>query len=158
MFKYISTILSQFTSAQRIMALLILVFTIVIITLGPSLIGAITLDRDELTRDLNRKETRINHLEKKIDTLSDQIIENRRSCTNEITSREEEFVRMLDKLKKELESNSEPPLRAMRLEKIESPQDGEVAYSKQIIVEPPPSNQKALKMIEQMKVKCKTQK
>jgi len=158
MFKYISTILSQFTSAQRIMALLILVFTIVIISLGPSLIGAITLDRDELTRDLNRKETRINYLEKKIDTLSDQIIESRRSCTNEITNREEEFVRMLDKLKKELEANSEPPVRAMRLEKMEAPPDGEVAYSKQIIVEPAPSNHKALRMIEQMKVKCKTQK
>lgn len=140
------------------MALLILVFSIVIITLGPSLIGAITLDREELTRDLNRKETRINYLEKKIDTLSDQIIESRRSCTNEITSREEEFVRMLDKLKKELEANPEPPVRAMRLEKMEAPPDGEVAYSKQIIVQSPPSNHKALRMIEQMKVKCKTQK
>jgi hypothetical protein len=65
MFKYISNILSQFTPAQRILALLILVLSVIIITLGPSLIDAITLDRTELTKDLNNKETRINFLEKK---------------------------------------------------------------------------------------------
>jgi hypothetical protein len=158
MFKYISNILSQFTPAQRILALLILVLSVIIITLGPSLIGAITLDRTELTKDLNNKETRINFLEKKIDTLSDQIIESRRSCTDEITSREEEFVRMLDRLKKELESSAEPSRRMLRLERTETLGVEEESYSKPMIIETSKPNQKALKMIEQMKLKCKTQK
>lgn len=158
MFKYISTILSQFTSAQRIMALLILVFTIVIISLGPSLIGAITLDRGELVEDLNRKDAKIDFLEKRLDTLSNRIIDNQRNCTDMITSREEEFIKMLDKLKSELqnhedetdnlfETSSPPPAAGSG-----SGSAPEAAPKPKIIYVPDnSSNDKAIQMIEQMK-------
>ena len=48
MFKYISEILSQFSKTQRVMALLMVLTTITIITIAPSLIDSITEDRTEL--------------------------------------------------------------------------------------------------------------
>jgi hypothetical protein len=65
---------------------------------------------------------------------------------------------MLDRLKKELESSAEPSRRMLRLERAETLGVEEESYSKPMIIETPKPNQKALKMIEQMKLKCKTQK
>jgi peptidoglycan hydrolase CwlO-like protein len=96
MFKYISSILAQFTSGQKIIALSLLLLSIVFVTLGPSLVNTITLDRDELTQDLKNKEVRIKKLESDIDTLSEKIRNNQMECTDQITLREKNFIRMLD--------------------------------------------------------------
>ena len=164
MFKYISNILSQFTSAQRILALLILVLSIVIITLGPSLIGAITLDRGELVEDLNRKDAKIDFLEKRLDTLSNRIIDNQRNCTDMITSREEEFIKMLDKLKSELQ-NPRDEVEKMFGESSHQPatglgSDSELESPKPKIIYVPDNNpnDRAIRMIDQMKKQCKSNK
>ena len=65
MFKYISQILSQFTKTQRVIALLMLLTSITIITIGPKLIDSITLDRKELEEKITKQKTRIKYLEKK---------------------------------------------------------------------------------------------
>jgi hypothetical protein len=65
---------------------------------------------------------------------------------------------MLDRLKKELESSAESSGRMMRLEKTETRTAGEESYNKPMAIETPMPNQKALELIEQMKLKCKTQK
>jgi hypothetical protein len=167
MFKYISNILSQFTPAQRILALLILVFSIIVITLGPSLIGAITLDREELINDLNKKEVKIDFLEKRLDTLSNKIITNQRNCTDMITSREEEFIKMLDKLKSELQKpkdryenmfdeSSTPPMGSGS--GSGSGYESASPKPKVIYVPDNSTNDKAIRMIEQMKKQCKSNK
>jgi hypothetical protein len=101
MFKYISEILSQFTRTQRIMALLMVLTTITIISLAPSLISSITMDRHELENKITKQTERISSLENLVDTLDQKIRENQRSCTQELFTREEEFIKMLDDIKSE---------------------------------------------------------
>jgi uncharacterized membrane protein (DUF106 family) len=47
MFKYISKIIAQFSTPQKIIALSMLLLAI-IISIAPSLISSVTLDREEL--------------------------------------------------------------------------------------------------------------
>jgi hypothetical protein len=101
MFKYISEILSQFSKTQRVMALLMVLTTITIISIGPSLIGSITTDRKELELKITKQAERINILENQIDTLDSKIRESQRSCTQEIYARESEFIQMLDEIREE---------------------------------------------------------
>jgi hypothetical protein len=101
MFKYISEILSQFSKTQRVMALLMVLMTITIISIAPSLIGSMTTDRKELEDKITKQTERIISLENHIDTLDLQIRESQRSCTQEIYARENEFIQMLDEIKAE---------------------------------------------------------
>lgn len=101
MFKYISEILSQFSKTQRVMALLMVLTTITIITIGPSLIDSITTDRTELELKITKQTERITSLENHIDTLDWQIRESQKSCTQEIWARENEFIQMLDEIRAE---------------------------------------------------------
>ena len=99
MFKYISEILSQFSKTQRVMALLMVLTTITIISIGPSLIDSITTDRTELELKITKQTERITSLENHIDTLDWQIRESQKSCTQEIWARENEFIQMLDEIR-----------------------------------------------------------
>jgi hypothetical protein len=101
MFKYISEILSQFSKTQRVMALLMVLTTITIITVAPSLIDSITEDRTELESKITKQTERITSLENHIDTLDWQIRESQKSCTQEIWARENEFIQMLDEIRAE---------------------------------------------------------
>ena len=101
MFKYISEILSQFSKTQRVMALLMVLTTITIISIAPSLIDSITTDKKELEDKITKQTERITSLENHIDTLDLQIRESQRSCTQEIYARENEFIQMLDEIKAE---------------------------------------------------------
>ena len=99
MFKYISEILSQFSKTQRVMALLMVLTTITIISIGPTLIDSITTDRKELELKIIKQTERINLLENHTDTLDWQIRESQKSCTQEIYARENEFIQMLDEIR-----------------------------------------------------------
>ena len=101
MFKYIPEILSQFSKTQRVMALLMVLTTITIITIGPSLIDSVTTDRTELELKITKQTERITSLENHIDTLDWQIRESQKSCTQEIWARENEFIQMLDEIRAE---------------------------------------------------------
>jgi hypothetical protein len=83
------------------MALLMLLTTITIITIGPSLIDSITTDREELELKITKQTERITSLENHIDTLDWQIRESQKSCTQEIWARENEFIQMLDEIRSE---------------------------------------------------------
>ena len=101
MFKYISEILSQFTKTQKVMALLMVLTTITIITIGPSLIDSITTDKEELELKITKQTQRITSLENQVDTLDSKIRESQKSCTQEIYARENEFIQMLDEIRAE---------------------------------------------------------
>ena len=151
MLKYISTILSQFTPAQRIIALVLLLFSIVTMSLAPSFISTITLDRNELMSNLENKEARIKTLESNIDTLSEQIRKNQIDCTNRITRREQEFIQMLDDLRNELKN---PEIKtSTRYMEIRSSTESKPGVEKNHIIRETPSNKKALQMIYSMKKK-----
>lgn len=108
MFKYISEILSQFSKTQRVMALLMVLTTITIISIGPTLIDSITTDRKELELKIIKQTERINSLENHTDTLDWQIRESQKSCTQEIYARENEFIQMLDEIRTEAFKYNKP--------------------------------------------------
>jgi hypothetical protein len=81
------------------MALLMVLTTITIISIGPSLIDSITEDRTELELKITKQTERITLLENHIDTLDWQIRESQKSCTQEIWARENEFIQMLDEIR-----------------------------------------------------------
>ena len=101
MFKYVSEILAQFSRSQKILALLLVLFSVVVINVSPSLISALTVDCKELGSQVERQNKRIIALETLVDSMDLKIRNNQRECTNEITSREIEFLGMLEELKKD---------------------------------------------------------
>ena len=78
-----------------------LLTTITIITIGPSLIDSITTDRKELEDKITNQSNRIKILENQVDTLDSKIRESQKSCTQEIWARESEFIQMLDEIRLE---------------------------------------------------------
>lgn len=101
MFKYIAEILAQFSRPQKILALLLVLFSVMTISIAPSLISALTVDCEELKIQVERQNKRIISLESLVDTLDFKIRTNQRECTNEITAREVEFLNMLEELKRD---------------------------------------------------------
>jgi predicted RNase H-like nuclease (RuvC/YqgF family) len=115
------------------MALLMVLTTITIISLAPSFISSITMDRKELEDKIVKQTERINTLESQLDTLDQKLREDQRSCTQELFQRESEFIKMLDEIRSEAykcksvderpkmlirtnESNGEEPM--MRMEQF----------------------------------------
>ena len=83
MFKYISQILKNFTQGQRILALLIVVFSIILIVLGPSVINIFDeKDVKELTKE-QREE---------IISLNKQIIDSKAECTTTIVELQDRII------------------------------------------------------------------
>lgn len=106
MFKYISKILAQFSTPQKIVALSMILLSIVIITIAPTLISSVTLDRDELNSEIKRQDIKIEKIKIDVDSLEFKIRRNGKECTNQIVSREEEFLQMLDQLKENIRNNN----------------------------------------------------
>ena len=134
-FKGIPEILDKFTFAQRILALLMLLMTLVLIILGPKLIDALTVSNTECIAETKRQDIRIAYLEKVVDTLDTKIITNQRKFTNEIAQREFEFIAMLDEIKCDINrSKTRRPHSIIRNDTIsirnrDGQGGGEVAYS-----------------------------
>jgi len=95
MFKYISEILSKFTQRQRIVALSILLFSIIIISVGPKITESLTYNDEELKIRIESQNSQIVQLNNRIDELNIQVIENQRECTNEMVKRENEILTMI---------------------------------------------------------------
>ena len=79
-FKYIVEILKQFTHAQKILALLMLLLSIIMITLGPKMIDSMTTDTTELSAHIIQQDNiiklqnkRIRNLELTADSLDTKI-------------------------------------------------------------------------------------
>jgi TolA-binding protein len=113
MLQYISGILSKFTQKQRITALIILLCSIVILTLGPKIISTLRPDNKEAQLILKRQDTQIKNLSIEIDScntkitqLNKQIIQNQQECTNNIIKREQEIWKEIDELENQMKSKS----------------------------------------------------
>jgi multidrug resistance efflux pump len=106
MFKHISEILKQFTSAQKTLALLMLLLSIILMTLGPKMIDATSIDNTEYKSKVDRQILEIKDLQMTVDSLDTKIRNGQRQCTNEIAQRESEFIAMLDELKYDMNKTS----------------------------------------------------
>lgn len=106
MFKYISEILKQFTAAQKTLALLMLLTSIILVSLGPKMIDAMSIDNTEYKSKVDRQTAEIKDLQVTVDSLDTKIRNGQRQCTNEIAQRESEFIAMLDELKGDMNRTS----------------------------------------------------
>ena len=102
MFKYISEIIGKFSMTQRITALVVLLIAITTITLGPSILDAVSQDNEELNLKVERQRRQLILLNNEVDSLTFVIRKNQRDCTNQIIEREEEIYAQLDRLEREL--------------------------------------------------------
>lgn len=125
MFKYISEIISHFTAPQRILALLLLLLSIVLITIGPSYIDSITLNKDEYMAEIKKQKALNKIFASEIDTLNKQLIFNQRQCTDEIIQRERELLEReqeiwneLERLKRQLRERQSSYVRPIQTEPI----------------------------------------
>ena len=70
MFKYISDILSKFTQTQRVIALIILLSSIIIISIGPKVIELITYNNEELEIKVESQRKLISELSQNVNDLN----------------------------------------------------------------------------------------
>ena len=75
MFQYISDILGKFTPGQRILALLLLLFTITLISVGPNIVSSLTYDNDELMNKVKLQKTEISELSVRVTELNRQVLD-----------------------------------------------------------------------------------
>jgi len=92
MFKYISEILKSFSPAQRIIALLILVISIIIITLGPGLINSQTNTCEELKIRIKSQEEQIVELNTRVTELNTELLSGQRECTDNLIAKQKEIM------------------------------------------------------------------
>ena len=99
MFNSIADILGKFTPQQRIIALLLVLFTITIVSVGPQLVEslkpAVPEEYQQLVGEQNQK---IQTLSSEIIDLNNKIVEGNRDCTNRIINREKEIAIYIDDL------------------------------------------------------------
>ena len=169
MFKYISKILAQFSTPQKIVALSMLLLAIVIISIAPSIISSVTLDRDELNSEIKRQGTKIKNLEIHADSLEYKIRKSGMECTNQIVLREEEFLEMLENLKGDLRNHNNMEDRIVRLNTVSKEKRiypvGDSSVSMMMVHEEPrqekviiykkPQISSTISMIDEMKKKIK---
>jgi hypothetical protein len=114
MFKYIADILAQFSTPQKVIALSLILLSIVIITLGPSIIE----NKEELKSEIETKDQKIRLLEKEIGEKDSKIRNEQKSCTNQIIEREKEFIAMLDYLKDKAKKDDNKILSTLNMESL----------------------------------------
>jgi|VirMetMinimDraft_7_1064189.scaffolds.fasta_scaffold197202_2 CHASE3 domain sensor protein len=95
MFKYISEILGRFTQSQRILALLIVLLSIVLISLGPSLIKE---------NDCNEVYDELNKQREQILVLNNKLVDVQVDSNNERIKREREISKILQMIKSDVDN------------------------------------------------------
>lgn len=102
MFKYIKEILSQISPTQRLFALIILLFSISLILVGPKIVESLTHSDEELVAITNRQREQIIELNLELSKLNLEMIKNKTECTNLIIEREKEILKMIEDLQRGL--------------------------------------------------------
>ena len=168
MFNNISDILKSFTPAQRITALLILVFTIVLVTLGPSIIDSNTNTCDELqvrltsqATQLKAQEAQILQLTARINALNTDLIQGQSECTANLIQKQQEIMGLVNGMieetqrKAEIAGNRERKLMRTRPVEESQGQDSEpkLAYSRIEEPTPVPDPQETLAKLKELKAK-----
>lgn len=149
MFRYISQIIAQFSTPQKIIALSLILLSIVIITIGPSLID----DKRELKEDLLNKDQKIKALESDLNRKDSLIRKEQSNCTNQIVEREKEFISMLDNLKDKAKRGDDKIIRQTNLESFGKGDSSRAHNTSTIIVKS--DNTNIIKEIDLLKKKIK---
>jgi hypothetical protein len=169
MIKYIKDILTTITPGQRLFALVFLLIAITLMTVGPRLFDSVTMDHEELNLKVNRQKTEIFELNSRVGELTQQVLDNQRSCTNDLIAKEKEILGIITSIEIEMErgqttitrteKRAETSNRMIRRSPSSTEDTIQVAYSiipdepEPTIIETRTDNSKALNSIKQLKKK-----
>jgi cell division protein FtsB len=96
MFQHLAEILKSFSPAQRILALLILVSTIAVISLGPTLIKENTQDCKDLTLQIESQTRQIESLTQRVEELNREILASQDECTDNLIQKQAQIASLID--------------------------------------------------------------
>ena len=102
MFKYISEIISNISPRQRFFALVVTLFTILLLTLGNNLISAFTNSDQILENKVQRLENSNNLLSEQNRELQTIVIQSQIQCTKDITQLRQQIVDELSQIEREM--------------------------------------------------------
>jgi hypothetical protein len=150
----ITGILSKFTKAQRITALVLLLIATIAITLGPKLIESLAPDNTVLHRNLRLQRKQIDSLNIELFDQSQAIIDlNRRivfqqqECTNAMSERENEIVAMIKGMKSSLTTR--------HIEYHSTSFDDSSGVAMMMKIRPEEDNTKTIEMLNKLESKIK---
>lgn len=168
MFQYISQILKSFTPGQRILALLILVMSIVMITLGPSFINSNTNTCDELTIRLKSQENQIIELNQRVNELNTQLLTGQKECTDNLIAKQKEIMDIVNGMIKDAEHSNKQTIvktdvpRKLTMKRMDNGDESTGEVSAMMIKEPETKviivkdNTEMIKKLKTMKTKIQT--
>ena len=102
MFKYISEIISHISPRQRFFALVVTLFTILLLTLGDNIISAFTNSDKILENKVERLENSNNLLSEQNRELQTIVIQSQIQCTKDITQLRQQIVDELSQIEREM--------------------------------------------------------
>lgn len=129
MFQHLAEILKSFSPAQRILALLILVSTIAVISLGPTLIKENTQDCKDLTLQIESQTRQIESLTQRVEELNREILASQDECTDNLIQKQAQIAELIDGIIHETQQQAAlaKQQQPRYLEKIEDPNEPRVA-------------------------------
>ena len=118
MLQYVSDILKNFSQGQRIFVLVLILFSLVTITIGPGIADSFFPGRENLVKSVNEQRTQISGLENEVrnlkyilsqeaDSCEIRIRQGSISCTDAIIKREKQILEALAILKRNMEAEIE---------------------------------------------------
>ena len=158
MFKYISDILSKFTQTQRIIALVILLSSIIIISIGPKVVELVTYNNEELTIKVESQRKLINELSQNVNDLNETVIKNQKECTNKILQRENEILVIINEIENYVKKPKKTTLYKVNEIYEDTLYGGSLKSQSQEIVIQPQKDEKLIKLIQKLKTNCKKDK
>ena len=102
MFKYISEIISHISPRQRFFALVVTLFTILLLTLGDNIISAFTNSDKILENKVERLENSNNLLSEQNRELQTIVIQSQIQCTKDITQLRQQIVDEISQIEREM--------------------------------------------------------
>ena len=108
MFQYISDIIKNISPQQRLWALVVVLVTIVVLTLGDNLITAFTNSDNVLENKISRLESANQLLNNQNRELQTIVIESQLQCTKDITNLRQQIVDELSQIEREMRMTQRP--------------------------------------------------
>ena len=113
MIQYFKEILTTFSIAQRIWALIILCIAVFFITFGSSIIEAVKPDPTQQNLVVKRQKkqiislnTQLDSLTIRVDDLTQEVIDGQSECTRRRIDREKEIIAQIDEIERIVRDNS----------------------------------------------------
>lgn len=150
MFKYIVDILKEFTSKQKLYALVIVLVAIVIITVGPKLISEFKTDKEEYELMISSLRKRNRDLFVENGELSNQLIKGRTECRVLLVEKENEVIAALTEIERKM--RTQKTLNKITVDTIVN--DGTISQISEVKYVQTP-NPEVMGMVQKLKTKLK---